>query len=213
VNTTLTSVTLLLFIVLVLIISVYVWQAIDRHHMRQAIRETNAQMGRPTPAPPRPPIFNPPTRREPVSNFQRTADWLAACGKTPAPETLSLQIGCDLEETAELLRCLRVSKDGWARLLERLVIDLESLGAELKRGQLVAHFPTHLRTEALDALCDREVTGNGVAFLAGFDKPGADAAVLASNDAKLVDGQPVILPGGKIGKPAGWQAPNLKPFV
>ena len=148
-----------------------------------------------------------------MNNYHRTADWLAACGKTPAPETLSLQIGCDLEETAELLRCLRVSKEGWARLLERLVIDLESLGAELKRGQLVAHFPTHLRTEALDALCDREVTGNGVAFLAGFDKPGADAAVLASNDAKLVDGQPVILPGGKIGKPAGWQAPNLKPFV
>lgn len=148
-----------------------------------------------------------------MTNYHHTANWLAACGKQPSAETLSLQIGCDLEETAELLRCLRVSKEGWARLLERLVIDLESLGAELKRGQLVAHFPTHLRTDALDALCGREVTGNGVAYLAGFEKPGADAAVLASNDAKLVDGKPVILPGGKIGKPAGWQAPNLKPFV
>ena len=97
--------------------------------------------------------------------------------------------------------------------LERLVIDLESLATELKRGQLVAHVPTHLRADALDALCDREVTGNGVAYMLGMDKPGADAAVLASNDAKLVDGKPVILPGGKIGKPAGWQAPNLKPFV
>lgn len=148
-----------------------------------------------------------------MTNYNRTADWLAACGKQPGPETLSIQIGCDLEETAELLRCLRVSKEGWARLLERLVIDIESLGAELKRGQLMAHFPAHLRADALDALCDREVTGNGVAYLAGFDKPAADAAVLASNDAKLVDGKPVILPGGKIGKPAGWQAPNLKPFV
>ena len=148
-----------------------------------------------------------------MNNFERAAAWLSACGKEPGPETLSLQIGCDLEETAELLRCLRVSKEGWARLLERLTIDLESLGAELKRGTLVAHFPTHLRTDALDALCDREVTGNVVAHLAGFNKAGADAAVLASNDAKLVDGKPVILPGGKIGKPAGWQAPNLKPFV
>ena len=148
-----------------------------------------------------------------MTNYHRTSAWLAACGKTHGPDTLSLQIGCDLEETAELLRCLRVSKEGWARLLERLVIDLESLGAELKRGQLVAHFPNHLRTEVLDALCDREVTGNGVAYLAGFDKPGADAAVLASNDAKLVDGKPVILPGGKIGKPEGWRAPDLTPFV
>lgn len=149
-----------------------------------------------------------------MTNFKRTADWLHACGKVPGHAgDISTQIGCDLEETAELLRCLRVSKEGWARLLERLVIDLESLGHELKRGQLVAHFPNHLRANVLDAYCDREVTGNGVAYLLGFDKDGADAAVLASNDAKLINGQPVILPGGKIGKPGGWQAPNLTPFV
>jgi hypothetical protein len=58
-----------------------------------------------------------------------------------------------------------------------------------------------------------EVTGNGVAYLAGFDKDGADQAVLASNEAKLVDGKPVILEGGKIGKPAGWTPPDLTPFV
>lgn len=148
-----------------------------------------------------------------MSNYQRTADWLKACGKEPSAENLSLQIGCDLEETAELLRCLRVSKEGWARLVERLVIDLESLGNELKRNRLTAHFPNHLREDVLDALCDREVTGNGVAYLAGFDKPGADSAVLASNEAKLVDGKPVILDGGKIGKPEGWKPPDLKPFV
>jgi hypothetical protein len=37
--------------------------------------------------------------------------------------------------------------------------------------------------------------------------------VIASNEAKLVDGKPVILPGGKIGKPQGWMPPNLKPYV
>lgn len=148
-----------------------------------------------------------------MTNYQRTKAWLEACGKTPTPESLSVQIGVDLEEQAELLRCLRVSKEGWARLLERVVIDLESLGKELKRGDLVAHFPAHLRTEVLDAICDREVTGNGVAYLAGFDKDGADQEVLASNESKLEDGKPVILPGGKIGKPDGWKAPDLKGFV
>lgn len=148
-----------------------------------------------------------------MTNYQRTKAWLEACGKTPTPESLSVQIGVDLEEQAELLRCLRVSKEGWARLLERVVIDLESLGKELKRGDLVAHFPAHLRTEVLDAICDREVTGNGVAYLAGFDKDGADQEVLASNESKLEDGKPVILPGGKIGKPDGWKAPDLRGFV
>ena len=67
--------------------------------------------------------------------------------------------------------------------------------------------------EIKDALCDIEVTANGVAYLAEMDKPGADRAVLDSNDAKLVDGKPVILEGGKIGKPAGWTAPDLRGFV
>jgi hypothetical protein len=148
------------------------------------------------------------------SNYQRTADWLHACGKVPGHAgDLSVQIGVDLEETAELLRCLRVSKEGWSRLLERLAIDLESLGKELKKGDLIAHFPAHLRTDVLDAICDREVTGNGVAYLAGFDKDGADQEVLGSNDAKLINGKPVILNGGKIGKPDGWVAPDLRNFV
>ena len=148
-----------------------------------------------------------------VTNYERTAGWLKACGKEPGPENLSTQIGCDLEETAELLRCLRVSGDGWARLVERLVSDLESLGIELKRGRQIAHFPNHLRENVLDALCDREVTGNGVAYMAGFNKPLADQAVMDSNDAKLVDGKPVILDGGKIGKPEGWKPPDLRAFV
>lgn len=81
------------------------------------------------------------------------------------------------------------------------------------RHMLMASINPSDRIEALDALCDSEVTGNGVAYLAGFDKRGADLAVLASNDAKLVDGKPVILPGGKIGKPPNWQAPDLSGFV
>ena len=98
-------------------------------------------------------------------------------------------------------------------MLERAIVDLQDLATEIKKGKRIAHIPNHLRVEALDALCDREVTGNGVAFLAGMDKDGADKAVLDSNDAKLVDGRPVILPGGKIGKPLGWTPPNLAPFV
>ena len=146
-----------------------------------------------------------------MTNYQRTADWLAVCSKTPGkPEQLSLQIGCDLEEVAEYLKCLRVSSDGWQRVLERLVIDMHDLGVKLKSGELIAHIPNHLRVDALDGLCDREVTGNGVAYLAGFDKDAADQEVLRSNESKLEDGKPVLLPGGKIGKGKNYSKPNLR---
>jgi len=147
------------------------------------------------------------------SNFQRTAEWLKACGKEPTPENLSVQIGCDIEEYCEFLKTLRTDSEGYAKLLERTRIDLEWFASKLKRREQSVYIPTHLRVDALDARCDIQVTGDGVSYLAGFDKDAADQAVLASNDAKLVDGKPVILEGGKIGKPEGWKPPNLRGFV
>jgi len=148
-----------------------------------------------------------------MSNFERTADWLAACGKDQNEENVSVQIGCQLEEICEFMACLRTDKDGYARLLERSITDLVWFANKLKNRENFVYIPSHLRVEALDALCDIEVTGNGIAYFAGFNKEDADDAVLNSNDAKLIDGKPVILRGGKIGKPDGWTAPDLTDFV
>ncbi len=152
-------------------------------------------------------------RREHLTNYHRTANWLKACGKEPNINGLSVQIGCHLEEFCEFLGTLRSDSEGYGKLIERTRVDLEWFASKLKKGEQFVYIPTHLRVDALDALCDTEVTGNGVAYMAGFDKPDADQAVLASNDAKLVDGKPVILEGGKIGKPEGWKPPDLRPFI
>lgn len=148
-----------------------------------------------------------------MTNYARTAAWLAACGKHPSMVNTSTQIGCQIEEFCEFLRCLRTDSEGYAKLIERTCDDLEWFASKLKRGEQMVHIPLHLRPDALDALCDIEVTGNGVAYMAAMDKPRADAAVLDSNDAKLVDGKPVILPGGKIGKPENWTPPDIARFV
>lgn len=148
------------------------------------------------------------------TNYQRTADWLAACGKEPGfPAHLSVQIGCHLEEFAEFLRAINIeSTTGLtSSALQEVSMILDAIGANLKLGHASAVI--YDREAALDALCDGEVTGNGVAFLAGFRKDEADQAVLASNDSKLVDGKPIILPGGKIGKPETYSPPDLTPFV
>ena len=150
-----------------------------------------------------------------MTNHQRTSAWLHACGKEVGnPQHISAQIGCDLEEVSEWVECLRVSSDDWDDVRRRISCDLDALGAALKQGKIIAHIPQHLRVAALDAVCDREVTANGCAYLLGFDKDSADKAVLDSNDSKLnADGTAVILPGGKIGKSERYKAPELKGFV
>lgn len=148
-----------------------------------------------------------------MNNFQRTAAWLKACGKEPSPENVSTQIGVHIEEFCEFLACLRTDSEGYAKLLDRTRLDLEWFASKLKRGEQSVYIPVHLRLYALDALCDSEVTGNGVAYLAGFDKDAADQAVLDSNDSKLEDGVAVILEGGKIGKGRDYKPPNLRGFV
>jgi predicted HAD superfamily Cof-like phosphohydrolase len=148
-----------------------------------------------------------------MTNYQRTAAWLEACGKDQTSENMSVQVGCMIEEFCEFLKTLRTDSEGYAKLIERTRIDLDWFGGKLKRREQEVYIPVYMRHEALDALCDIEVTGNGVAYLANFDKDAADQAVLASNEAKLVNGEPVILEGGKIGKPEGWKAPDLREFV
>lgn len=148
-----------------------------------------------------------------MTNYQRTANWLKACGKEPTIENLSVQLGVHLEEFCELLACLRSDSEGYGKLLERTKADLEWFAVKLKKREQFVYIPIHLRVDALDALCDSEVTGNGVAYLAQFDKDAADQEVLASNESKLEDGKPVILEGGKIGKGAQYKAPELRGFV
>lgn len=147
-----------------------------------------------------------------TTNFRRTAEWLKACGKLPSEVTASLQIGCDIEEQVEFLELLDLDDPTHANILKSAINYLNTVAHALKRLDTLALIADENRESALDALCDREVTGNGVAYLLGFNKEDADLEVLRSNDAKLVDGKPVILEGGKIGKPAGWTPPNLTGF-
>ncbi len=147
------------------------------------------------------------------TNFRRTADWLTACGKQPGEKALSVQLAVHLEEVSELLDELRISGSGDDDdALAMCKMRLKALSNSAKTGQTTIHIIDRVR--ALDALCDGEVTANGVAFLAGFDKETADERVLASNESKLnEDGTAVILPGGKIGKGPMYKPPFLKDLV
>lgn len=128
-------------------------------------------------------------RKQHVTNYHRTAGWLKSCGKLPSTATASLQIGCDIEEQIEFLELLDLDDPAHANILKSAINYLQTVAHALKRLDTLACIADSNRVHALDALCDREVTGNGVAYLLGFDKVSADEAVLASNEAKLVDGK------------------------
>lgn len=143
--------------------------------------------------------------------FYATATWLAACGKEVGNEAhLSTQIGCHVEEIAEFLRTVYIESSTGitSTAMQELAAHLEACALVLKQGTAVAKI--YDREAALDALCDTDVTGNGVAFLAGFKKTEADRRVIGANLDKFnPDGTPAILPGGKIGKREGWQPADL----
>ena len=86
-----------------------------------------------------------------MSNFERTADWLTACGKDQSPENLSLQIGCDIEEGVEFLACIVADTQAAQFMLNKVVYDLQTLGFMFKRGEAKASIPVELREHALDA--------------------------------------------------------------
>lgn len=148
------------------------------------------------------------------SNFHRTADWLAACGKVPGNDKqLTTQVGVHLEECMELIDELVITGSATDdNNLAAAATTIKGIAHRLKLGSTGVRLKS--RANVLDALCDAEVTGNGVAFLAGMDKPEGDRRVLFSNDSKLnEDGTPVILPGGKIGKSPRYVKPHLEDLV
>ncbi len=146
-----------------------------------------------------------------MNNFELTAEWLRRCEKEPGNEKhLSVAIGVHLEEFSEFLKTIYIESNTGitSTATQELAAHLEAAAIALKKGYAVAKIFD--REAALDALCDTEVTGNGVAFLAGFGKLEADRRVIASNFSKFnADGTPVILEGGKVGKSDLYAAPDL----
>lgn len=144
-----------------------------------------------------------------------TEQWLATAGKEiGSPQHLTTQVGCHMEEFAEFLHSLSVESNAGfsAAVLQELAIHLSACADTLKQG--LATVVIHDRVGALDALCDMSVTGNGVAYLAGFDKVEADKRVVLSNWSKFnADGTPVILDGGKVGKGLNYLPPVLDDLV
>lgn len=129
--------------------------------------------------------------------------WFEEAVPEPTDKNRAVQIGCHVEEVAEMAATLD-DVDLAARL--------DGIASQYKTDPTI-RFNNPDREALLDALCDQIVTAVGVAHMFGMDIVGALAEVNRSNFSKFVDGMPAFDANGKIAKPPTYTPPNLAPYV
>ena len=150
----------------------------------------------------------------PSDSIRSIADWHALARPEPDAKALAVQLGCHLEEVAEMLETVTFTEENFHPILgtsTRAYEVLCALAYHLKNGESDVAITN--RAALLDSLADQVVTAIGVAHCAGMDSPGALAEVNRSNWSKFENGAPVFLTGGKIGKGEFYTPPNLTDFV
>ena len=153
----------------------------------------------------------------------RTVAWFILAVPNPVDKNRAVQLGCHLEETAELLESLGLLSADFAStagLLEdgqyfkrhcppmslNPLDDFDSEEQEELRGVVN-------RTKLADAIGDGIVTLVGLAHMYGLDVIQILKRVNDSNYSKFVDGKPVFDANGKVAKGQNYQEPDLSDLV
>lgn len=136
------------------------------------------------------------------------ARWHQAARPEPTASDLRVQIGCHLEEVAEMLEALEPLTHDTDGLLFATLAGLQALSERLKSGSCDVVISN--RAAALDAICDQIATAVGVAHCAGMRIEDALAEVDRANWSKFVDGQSLRDANGKIIKGPNYTPPNLE---
>lgn len=155
---------------------------------------------------------NPVTQQDEI-NLSSISSWFGVLSETSPnknqKEKICTQIGCHLEEVAEMLTVLGDSKEADM---------IKALGDEYKTKlhlSKIDNLRPSEHVELLDALSDQIVTATGVAALSGYDINGALKEVNASNWSKFdkVTKVPLYDSNGKVLKGPDYFKPKLFPYV
>lgn len=132
--------------------------------------------------------------------------WHRVARPEPTERDFGTQLGCHIEEFAEMLADLQFNAMPGADT--PLYNNLMVLATRLKRGDIEASIKD--RENFLKELCDQVVTATGVAYCAGMNIPEALEVVDRSNFSKFgPDGKPVRDENGKIMKSEHYVKPDL----
>ena len=117
-----------------------------------------------------------------------------------------MQFGCDLEEQTEILRAC--NQHSLAEQVESYANDFKA-----KRTWCMNAINCIDKTELLDGLIDRQVTGLGLGYMLKMNMVAAANEVNRSTFSKFENGKPVFNDNGKIKKGANYTPPQLQEFI
>ena len=145
-----------------------------------------------------------------VCTLENTRQWFLKAVPNPTSKNISTQIGCHLEEVAEMLETISsVNKDD-AKIIASLNDAIVYVANRVKQnGGIVVKD----RIGLLDSLADQIVTATGVGTFLGMNVPGALAEVNRSNYSKFEDGEPVFNENKKVMKGKDYTPPDLTPYI
>ena len=146
-----------------------------------------------------------------MDTIKQITAWFETAKPNPNEMDFSKQLGCFIEEVAEVLECLKTGDASGLSKLNGLRIAADGLAVDLKGGRYITD--VRYNVGILKELCDVIVTCVGVAYMLGYDIEGALQAVAESNDSKFENGKPVFNEQGKIIKGAGYIEPDLERFI
>lgn len=134
--------------------------------------------------------------------------WHKRARPNPTAEDFAVQVGCHVEEFAEMLGVLTTSTDSSTRVMLRICqANAIALADHLKH--LAPTLRVDDRKEFLDSLADQIVTAIGAGYCLGVDVPEGLRRVNSSNWSKFVDGQPLFDSNGKVKKGPNYAPPDL----
>lgn len=140
----------------------------------------------------------------------QTQSWFLKAVPSPTSKNISTQIGCHLEEVAEMLGAITSANNSQANNIASLKLAIEHVANQIKKdGGIIVTDPVEL----LDALADQIVTATGVGTFLGMNVPGALAEVNRSNYSKFEDGEPIFNENKKVMKGKDYTPPDLTPFI
>lgn len=131
-----------------------------------------------------------------------------ACPK-PTVRAFNVQLGCHLEEIAEMLESLTSPSDAACDDIDSAHNAISQLAVCLKRGHYEVE--TVDREGFLDSLADQVVTAVGTGYRAKMDVVNAITEVDISNWSKFdASGQPILDANGKVMKGPHYKPPALE---
>jgi hypothetical protein len=136
----------------------------------------------------------------------RTGEWFKTAMPTPSEKQACIQLGCHIEEQAEMFEALGMS--GESGMLHKVADGfkqcLPSTLNFIRNADHVALF---------DSILDQTVTGTGFSHTMGWNHIGGLAEVNDSNFSKFEDGEAVFDENGKIKKGKQYRGPVLEPHM